>query len=381
MQEFDGTSTGSGADRPEVPQSTPPPYYGLQVLPPATAVVELAAMMALILAIDWIWPALDIQALQPSPYWLPVLLLSLQYGTASGTLAVLAAIGAYFAFVTMPEQGVGENEFTYRLRLLAQPILWIAAAVLLGQFRMVQISAKRELSRRVGELETQRETLAAYANGLRSRCDVLERAIASQPGHVGASLLGALAGLREPTAGRRAAIERCLSASFPRCSVSLFARHGEILERMVGVGVGVGLDAKWAAILPADHPLVRAVITDKARVSILTSGDEVVIGHEGLAAVPVIDLATQQVVGMLKLESADAAVVTIDLLAQLDVVADALAPLLLETGGTTVLVDGAGDGVRGVATRPGVRMITGVDAIGIARADARDTIARAKAGR
>ncbi len=325
---------GGGPDTP-APSEPQAGYYGLQILPPLTAVVELAAIVMILLAIDWIWPALDINNLQPSPYWVPVLLLSLQYGTASGTLAVIVAIAVYFSLVTLPEQGVGENEFTYRLRILGQPILWIAAAVLLGQFRMVQISAKRELIRSLKELEGQRDTLADYATRLRSRCDALERDIASRPWKSASGLLASLAELSNPEGARPDAIARCLETAFPGAAVSLYLRQGSALVKTVAAGWPDA--APWAVRIPSDHPLHMGVVGAKSRFSILNEADETVLAGHGLAAVPVIDPRTGRVLGMIKLELGDAQVVVPGLVLKLDVLAAAVEPALQEQGGLVSL--------------------------------------------
>jgi polysaccharide biosynthesis protein PelD len=305
-----------------------PNYYGLRILPPFTAVIELAAIVAALLAIDAIWPALDINALQPNPYWLPVLLLTLQYGTASGTLAVVVAIVAYFSFATLPEQGVGENEFAYRLRILANPILWIATAVVLGQFRMIQIAAKRELTSRLGELEVQRNTLADYANRLRARCDALERDIASRPFYAGIAVLDALANLRQPNQAPNGAVSNLLAAAFPGGAISLFVRHGGSLRQAAASGWTD--NSAWAATLPADHPLTKAMLENHPSLSVLRASDEAILDHQGLAAVPVLDPKSGKVQGMIKLEFGDSRLLTSECLAQMGVVAAAIAPLLID---------------------------------------------------
>lgn len=345
-------ATGTGAQPAADPQ---PSYYGLQILPPLTAVVELFVIVAILLLIDWIWPALDINNLQPSPYWVPVLLLSLQYGTASGTLAVIVAIAVYFSLVTLPEQGVGENEFTYRLRILGQPILWIAAAVLLGQFRMVQISAKRELTRSLQELEAQRDTLAGYANRLRSRCDALERDIASRPWNSGAGLLAALALLRSPKDCGAAAIELCFASAFPGAAIALYLRQGSQLQKAVSSGWPAS--ASWATRFAADHPLHQSVAGSKARLSVLNAADEAQLSGEGLAAVPVIDARTGRVLAMIKLELADARFVVPGLLDQLEVLAVAIAPTLVESSGIVTLARSGQELDAALPLRPPQRLL------------------------
>lgn len=314
-------------------------YYGLRILPPFSAVAELAAIVTLLLIVDWIWPALDINNIQPSPYWLPVLMLTLQYGTASGTLAVVVAIIAYFSFVTLPEQGVGENEFAYRLRILSQPILWIATAVVLGQFRMVQIAAKRELRQRLAELKTQRDTLADYASRLRARCDALERDIAARPIHAGAPLLNAFAALgdaqesfAQETYAQESfardsfikAVEAAFAHAFPAATLSLFARSDAGLTKLAATPWAA--DAKWSATLAPDHVLAKSITGAKSKLSVLHAADEEALAGQGLAAVPVIEPASGKVIGMIKLEFAGSRVLSADLLRQLDVLAAAVEP-------------------------------------------------------
>lgn len=299
-------------------------YYGLRILPPLSAVVELVAIVALLLIVDWIWPALDINNIQPSPYWLPVLLLTLQYGTASGTLAVIVAIIAYFSFVTLPEQGVGENEFAYRLRILSQPILWIATAVVLGQFRMVQIAAKRELRRRLDELKIQRDTLADYASRLRVRCDALERDIAARPMHGGASLLNAFAALADVKDSFAKSVETAFAQAFPAATISLFARTDAGLLKLASTPWPA--DSPWAETLAPDHPLTKSITGAKSKLTVLNLADEAALAGQGLAAVPVVEPASGKVIGMVKLEFADARVLNAGLLRQLDVLAAAVEP-------------------------------------------------------
>lgn len=308
-------------------------YYGLRILPPLSAVAELAVIVAVLLVLDWVWPALDINNIQPSPYWLPVLMLTLQYGTASGTLAVVVAIIAYFSLVTLPEQGVGENEFAYRLRILSQPILWIATAVVLGQFRMIQIAAKRELRQRLAELKTQRDTLADYAGRLRARCDALERDIAARPMHAGAPLLNAFAALADGNDGFAnvkdgfgKAVEAAFAHAFPAATLSLFSRNDTGLAKIASTPWPA--EAKWSASLHADHPLTKAITGSKSRLSVQDAAGETTLAGQGLAAVPVIEPASGKVVGMVKLEFADARILNEELLRQLDVLAAAIEPAL-----------------------------------------------------
>ncbi len=114
----------------------------LPVLPPVGAFVELVLVMGLIYLVSYLIPGIDLATLEPSPFWVPVLLLSLQYGTVAGLLAAAVATLAY-TINGLPEQAIGENLFAFLLRIWALPILWIGVALVLGQFRLRQIEVKQ----------------------------------------------------------------------------------------------------------------------------------------------------------------------------------------------------------------------------------------------
>ncbi len=295
------------------------------IIPRRSAVVELLVILLAIVAIDWLRPTLEIYDLQPSPFWLPVLLLSAQYGTVSGALAVVAAIAFHVSFATFPEQGVGENEFTYRLRTLAQPILWIAAALMLGQFRMQHIAIKRDLARQVLDLDRQRTSLADYAQGLRARCDKLEREIAGRPLDEARVVLSALGALTKPMAHADQArtVGRAIAAAYPGAGVSVYQLEDGALRWWAG---SQPLDhALFLASVPLGHPCAKAILADRRALQILQPGDETALGNQGLAAVAIM-AAGGDVIGMVKMETGPARFIGETLTMELLAIAQLIAP-------------------------------------------------------
>ncbi len=284
------------------------PGAGLPVLPPRNAVIELALIVLAIVAIDWLLPDQVLSDVGPSPYWLPVLLMSLQYGTVSGLLA--AGVGIAMTMLPgVPEQGVGENHFAYLLRIWAQPILWIAVAVLLGQFRIRQISAKRELVRQVQELSAQRQSLADYATNLRQRCETVEREIAGRDHAPTIELLAALSDLGRADVDLGGALARLMALAAPGAEASVYVVDGPWMRKLADSGWPAGHIR--AEELTAAHPLYRAIVERAQSVSVLDAGHESILAGEGLAAVPIPvgaggrGGADGRVAGMLKLDSAD----------------------------------------------------------------------------
>lgn len=263
----------------------PQQEIGLPVLPPLLAVVELAVLVLAILGFDQLFPSLNITELEPSPFWAPVLLLSLQYGTVSGLLAAGTVI-AITLLQGVPEQNVGENHFAYLLRIWAEPLLWIAVAVLLGQFRMRQIERKQELSRQVHELTSQRAAIAEYANNLRARCAALERELAGRIEPPAQRLLASLTDLR---AGRQLsqALQASLGHAFGDARGGLYLLDDGVLKRAGSDGDHATVPGRAGAEIGSGHPLHRAVIGEGRSLSVLVRDDEVPLGGIALAAAPV----------------------------------------------------------------------------------------------
>ncbi|MFV0298111.1 MAG: hypothetical protein ACK5JT_18565, partial [Hyphomicrobiaceae bacterium] len=264
----------------------------LPVLPPPIALLEIALLIVLPAMLDLFVPSFpSLNDTQPHFFWLPVLLLSIQYGSVSGLLAAGTAI-ALSAFLGWPEQEIGENHFSYLLRIWLQPVLWLSAAIILGQFRMRQIELKTQLLRKVETLTQERHAISEYARNLRRRCDELERSIATRADPDARHLLSALGRLQSTDAPLAAAAFRdAARLGFGKCDMSLWVRSGETLrlsDRMEAMDEP-GSRATNVEQLAGDHGLYQAVVTQGRNLSVLVPGDERVLAGAGLAAAPIQD--------------------------------------------------------------------------------------------
>lgn len=307
---------------------------GLPVLPPLAALGELAVAFGLIYGLDRLFPQFNILEIEPHPFWFPLLLLSLQYGTVSGLVAAGVAIAASMS-AGLPEAGIGENHFAYFLRVWGQPILWIAIALLVGQFRMRQIAAKNELRRLNEGLAKQRDALAAHAVDLRERCERLERALATSRDAQPFKVLAAIGEVAHGSADERdasSALARLAEAAFPDAKLVLYRSSSSGLLR-AAVHPHDGEVGK-AVTIPPLHPLHKTVVEGAKSLSVLDRRDEAVLGGVALAAVPVRD-AAGTVVGMLALESGAPDLISPHGLRALEALADTI-------GGSRDLAAGAG---------------------------------------
>lgn len=298
---------------------------GPNLLPPRVAVLELIALFGLIVGIDWLITDLQVFQLQPHPFWLPVLLLSLQYGTLSGLMAAIVAILITSFGYPWPEQENGENLYAYAARTFTQPVLWIAAAVMLGQFRLRQIEAKRDLARAVDILTRQREDLASYARGLRARCDVLERDIVSRSEPSSLAALAALEALSAGSPGQpvASALEHGLAVIFPGASGFIVGRVGD--RPVILAEVGERRDRPPRVALDG----LYKVVVDRGRsLDVLSAEGEAELDGLGMIAVPIPEGAGR--VGALVIDGLRPSLLSPATVPAAAALARALAPLLTD---------------------------------------------------
>jgi hypothetical protein len=155
-------------------------------------VPETLGFLVLIFGAQTLLPGISAGGM-PHPFWIPVLLMSGQYGIMGGLFATLAATAALF-FKGLPAQSATQDFYTYAGIVAAQPCAWFGIALVLGGLRTLHIRHHSELQDRL----RQTEVLATdFADGLEqaiTEIDRLEQRIAADSTTV-ASLLTSLADL------------------------------------------------------------------------------------------------------------------------------------------------------------------------------------------
>src|SRR4051795_1667490 len=135
---------------------------------PLSALLQIAGLFVVALAIDYTLLEGDrFAGIQPHPFWIPVIVLSLQFGTSAGLLAVLTA-STCLLLGNLPEQMLSEDRFSYLLHLSAQPLLWLAAALVIGEMRSRQLRSTHELLEEHERIGIERDTIAAAYQDLKS---------------------------------------------------------------------------------------------------------------------------------------------------------------------------------------------------------------------
>lgn len=147
----------------------------------ARIMAELTVLMVVLVAIDRTFAGGSaFVGVNPNPLWLPVLAMAVAYGSTAGLAAAAAAIG-YWLVADHPAIGLDEDPFRYMLARSLPPLLWVGAAVVVGELTSLRLRRITRATERTWDLEG-RLTMAsdAYVEARRFGRDLTARITADE---------------------------------------------------------------------------------------------------------------------------------------------------------------------------------------------------------
>jgi hypothetical protein len=171
-------------------QADVPPSLGVAVREPALLDIllirdwwrfvaeTLIILVAIYLLQIWSFRGAGGSMEMPHPFWIPVVLVSCQYGVMGGIFAALASTAAYLSS-DAPQQTAAQDFYAHAGAVSALPAGWIAVALLIGGLRSLQISQVYELKHDLGEMRSMAETIASGLDQAVKEISSLELRIAT----------------------------------------------------------------------------------------------------------------------------------------------------------------------------------------------------------
>ena len=120
----------------------------------------------------------NLSSIKPHPFWVPVILISLQYGTADGIAAVTASAITQW-LLGWPAPDPGQEYLVYTALTMYEPVLWLGSAIVIGELRERQIGESRALRAAVEESHRERDIVARHLALTNERVRKLETALAA----------------------------------------------------------------------------------------------------------------------------------------------------------------------------------------------------------
>lgn len=296
---------GSPTPAPVADESAPSPepatgdastLFGLR----RSAIVELLLFLGAAIALDQAaFGNSGFWTVAPHPYWLIVLLISIQYGTSEGLIAALACSVALLAG-HLPEQSFDQDIYAYLLDLARRPLMWLVAAVVLGELRVRQLrerarlradlAASRRRAQSIAEAyehldEVKRDLEVRVAGQLRTVVSMYEAAKAVETMEPARVVMGALDNLRA-------------IMNPDKCSMFVL-REGEL---QAGIQNGWGRKDRYKRRFRADNQIFTEVVGRRRVLCVIDPDDEQLLAGQGVLAGAVANPDTGEVYGMLKIE-------------------------------------------------------------------------------
>jgi GGDEF domain-containing protein len=267
---------------------------------PAAALVEIGLLLGAALLCDALFlGGTRFRSWSHHPFWIPVLLAAVQYGTNAGLLAALAATLALLAG-HLPPQGMFQDHFAWYSAMVHLPLLWFVAAVLLGELRMRHIRERESMREQIGEAAHRENVLADAYRRLNAAKDGLETRLASQMRTSLALYEAAKAIEKLDPAEVLLGVSKLVKSVMNPEKFSLYLLRNDSLELALAEGWTAG-DSYPRLYSPASR-IFREAVARQCVLSVANPEHEFVLNGEGLIAAPLIVPDTGRVIGMLKIE-------------------------------------------------------------------------------
>lgn len=264
----------------------------------SSALLEMAIFFFIMMAFDVFFGAGDrYWGVDPHPFWVIVVLISVQYGTSEGVLAAILS-SVLLLVGNMPEMQT--DQYTYWLYVFSLPLLWVVSAVVLGELRQRHIREREYLYKELREAQRREETISNSYVKVKNLKEKLELRIASQ-------LRASIDTYRAAKAIEKThpndvlqGVQELVHSVMQPQKFSVFLLGNDGLESTITYG--------WQ---PEDHfseryestsLLYREVIANQKMLCIANSDHQKVLGEQGVLAGPLIDNETGEINGMLKIE-------------------------------------------------------------------------------
>lgn len=268
-----------------------------------SALIEISAFLAAALAIDhFLLDGDRLAGFTPHPFWIIVLLSAAQYGAKEGLTAALLASAALLVN-NLPEQGFSEDLYAWLLRATREPLLWIFAAVIIGEIRDAQRRERDALREDLREAREHADGIGAAYEKLSRLKDHLEARVAGQVRTVHSIFTASRSIERQDTGQVLAGIQQLVPAVMNPRKFSLYLLNGRVLEAAMSEG-WTDHDA-FATEFDHSTALYQAVISHRRHLVATRPSHGLILGAEGLLAGPLTSSETGEVIGMLKIEEMD----------------------------------------------------------------------------
>jgi hypothetical protein len=277
-------------------QTEHPKLLGIRL----SALVEMALFFAIMLVLDLVLGSGDrFYHVSPHPFWIIVLLVACQYGTVEGLATALAAT-FILLFGNMPEQSIQQDMYSYLFSVALTPLLWLIAAVSLGELRLRHVRERTRLQQELASAQEREDKITQSYQWVRDLKEKLELRIAGQ---LRSSVTTYQAARQMESLSPQDVIgglQELVSAVLNPDKFSIYTLDANGLTTVLTQGWR-DTDT-YARNFPARSEFYRAVIGSRQLLCAVNTEHEQLLAGQGVLAGPLVDRASGEVMGVLKIE-------------------------------------------------------------------------------
>jgi hypothetical protein len=263
------------------------------------AVIETLVLLSALLGLSFFMDApVRWQSMDLHPFWIVVLLVTVQYGTKEGVFAcVMATLFLYVA--NFPVQEIEESSFDYQYRIAHLPLFWFISAFVLGELRMKSTYENQELQTKLDELQDRAFAITEAYEQIKKTKEDLESRIAGDVTTL-SNTYQALKSLEELNPAKILfSLEGLIQIALDpeKFSVWAFGQHG--FEVVLSYGWE---NDSYLRRIETKTPLFEALVNKGRMLSVTNRDDQILLEKQGILAAPLINPRTDEIFGMIKIE-------------------------------------------------------------------------------
>lgn len=268
------------------------------------ALLEFLALLSIIVIFDtYLLDGSRFLSSSYHPFWIPILLIAVQYGSTYGVISAALCTSALYLF-NMPPYLPSEDHFAYWERISLLPLLWFSVAVILGEISSRQRAEKRFLDQELSESRQRENILVKNFEQLEREKRAIERSIAG--------LIGTPAHILNIINQCNIGDQNSISASAHRLIQSVIKAKKHSLFQISGRGLELFQSEGWAHTLEfpnhysKESELYKALLRAKGPLSVTEGAHEKLLKKHGVFICPIFSYEDQnELVGMIKIEQID----------------------------------------------------------------------------
>lgn len=265
-----------------------------------SAIIEILVFLSLAVLFNKIWgDGQRFISYSIHPFWIIILLATVQYGTLEGILStILSTLFMYAGNV--PPQKVGETFFDYEVYLAWTPTLWFVTAFILGEIRMRLTHINQDLRLKLSLAQVEAKTITEAYEGIRRVKENLEVVLSGQLKTTAMTFktFKALGSLNPNLIILN--LDQVIQPILNSQKFSVYSVGSNGLEPVSSYGWSD--DETYIRRFPPDTALYREIVGNQRLLCIINPDDEKILSGEGLLAAPLIEPDTGEIFGMLKIE-------------------------------------------------------------------------------